>query len=266
MNIFNALTNGFKRWSHSRREIELSYSRIQTYLRCPYLYHLVYHKGWRAGPTGSMALGMSLHRALALYLAPDNHERTMERLGEIYDQVWVNEGFSSTQETLDCYDKGRHMLEEFYRTDSERQVEVVATEKDFEIKFDAKTRLRGTMDRLDRYADGTHEIVEYKTHAEHWTESRVGNDLQMTLYALAMRENLGPGPLKLRYHFLSTGESLYTQRTGDQIDAARKIVSDVAAHLRKEEFSANPSFCMRCEFKKRCDKGTCGHNRKTEQQ
>src|SRR5262249_27935573 len=52
--------------------IEVSHSRVQTYERCPWMYHLVYNEGWRAGPKAPAALGQSLHRALADFLAPDN--------------------------------------------------------------------------------------------------------------------------------------------------------------------------------------------------
>src|SRR4051812_37283655 len=99
----------------------VSFSRLQAYLRCPWLYHLVFDEHWRSGPTGPAALGRSLHETLGFYLSEQNSARSLEGLHEIFDSVWVNEGFHSPQETIEIYESGRKMLENFWKLDQSRR-------------------------------------------------------------------------------------------------------------------------------------------------
>jgi putative RecB family exonuclease len=233
--------------------VEVSHSRVQAYQRCPWLYHLVYDKGWRSGPNGSMALGQSLHHTLDAYLASSNTEHTLERLLELYDQLWVNEGFKSPQETMDVYERGRLMLKHFFDIDNRRAAAVEATEKEFIIPLGNDIAFRGTLDRLDRYPDGQLEIIEYKTHADRWNQERCDADQQMTFYALGMTRLEGTTP-KLKYYFLSTGESFETRRTPEQMDHAATLIQTVAGNIRAGIYAPNHGHCPRCEFSKRCEK------------
>ena len=95
------IKDGWTSFKNRNQIIELSFSRVQAYSRCPLMYNLVYNRGWRSGPNGSMALGLSLHRALAAYFSEENKSRTLDQLNDIYDHVWVNEGYKNTQELLD---------------------------------------------------------------------------------------------------------------------------------------------------------------------
>lgn len=236
----------------SNAPVDLSFSRVQTYQRCPWLYHLVYDLGWRAGPTAGMALGQSLHRTLGRFLAAGNTARSQERLMELFDEEWVNEGFESPEATIAAYEQGRRMLERFFEGERTRFDHVVGTEKDFELPFGDHFRFRGTLDRLDRGSDGSYEIVEYKTRADGWTPTRTESDLQMTLYALAMKSVLQEAPVRLRYHFLSNGESRVVERSAEQLSAAEKLLSEIGNHLVAQDFQPNHRYCGRCEFSRRC--------------
>jgi RecB family exonuclease len=240
-----------RRWKNRKKPIELSFSRMQTYFRCPWLYHLVYEQGWRSAPKGNMALGLTLHRTLADYLSNANTERSLARLIEIYDQMWVNEGYASTQDTLDSYDSGRKMLEKYFETDLKRRTSVVATEATFKLNVN-NVELWGTVDRIDRSPDGFYEIVEYKTQADSWSADRMDNDLQLTLYEWGVREGLGYSPLRLKYYFFSTGEYVDAKRSAEQAMDASTLVHQTARRMRSEDFEPNHAHCARCEFNNRC--------------
>lgn len=232
--------------------VELSYSRVQAYQRCPWMYHLIYNEGWRSGPNESMALGQSLHKTLEAFLSETNADHSRDRLLELYDQHWVNEGFAGPAETLECYERGRKMLENFFEIDKSRKNQVVATEKEFNVEITPEVQFRGTIDRLDRHPDGALEIIEYKTQRDRWTDDRVAGDMQMTFYMLGLQEENKNAEIKLKYYFFSTGESKEARRTPEQTQEVRAIVSAVADRIRRKEFSPNHAYCPRCEFGKRC--------------
>jgi len=236
-----------------KEPVELSYSRIQAYKKCPWLFKLVYLDGLRSRPNGAMSLGVSLHRALAIYLGEVNSSRTIDLLFQIYDEVWVNEGFTGPQDTLDSYDAGRKMLQNFFEIDCARRSAVVATEKDFVIALQG-VKLMGTIDRIDKAEDGVYEVIEYKTQSENWSPGRISSDLQLTLYEKGTKEGLGLSPIRLKYFFLSDGATVPTQRTDEQMEAALRTVFDVAEKIRAKDFEANISHCDRCEFGVLCPK------------
>jgi DNA helicase-2/ATP-dependent DNA helicase PcrA len=232
--------------------VDVSFSRIQAYQRCPWLYHLVYDEGWRAGPTAGMAVGQSLHRALGRFGDPKNTERSLDRLMEIFDEEWVNEGFTSPAETIERYEAGRAMLERFFDGEKSRAAKTVGTEVDFDLPFGDGFHFRGTIDRLDLLPDGRYEVVEYKTNVEGWTAERTENDLQMTLYALGMRRALKVASVDLRYQFLSNGESRAARRSDDQLAAAEALLEEIGAKIKSKSYTPNHAHCARCEFAGRC--------------
>lgn len=216
------------------------------------MYHLVYDEGWRTGPNAPQAMGHSLHRTLEAYFSNENEERSLDRLLEIFDENWVNEGFKSPQETLEMYDWGRKALENFFEIDKKRESRVMWTEKEFALPINDSILLRGTMDRVDQRPDGSYEVVEYKTHGAAWSPERIQTDLQMTLYDIGLRSEVGEIPIHLTYQFLSTGQTVSTERTADQREKAMALVRDVAAGIRKKNFTPNHDSCPSCEFRTRC--------------
>jgi RecB family exonuclease len=211
----------------------------------------VYDEGWRSGPHALSALGHSLHNALAAYLDASNSDQTLERLHEIFDEVWVNEGFSTPEETFKNYEEGRSMLDRFYEIDKNRTSTVVFTEKNFNFEWEG-IQIQGTLDRIDRAADGTYEIIEYKTRGEKWTPERIKADKQMTFYAWGAAQGLGLKPLRLKYYFLSNGETAATERTEAVIDDLKVLIRTAAGQIQNKNYTPNPAHCPYCEIGRRC--------------
>jgi RecB family exonuclease len=228
----------------------VSFSRLQTFQRCPWLYHLVFDEKWRSGPTGSAALGQSLHQALDLFLSESNTDRSLERIYEIFDEVWVNEGFKSPQETFEIYESGRTMLKNFWEIDRQQKSKILFTEKEFGFDWEG-IHIQGTLDRVDQTADG-YEIVEYKTRGDRWTPERIEKDLQMTFYWWGASEGLGLKPLKLSYYFLSTGQKVEATRSDKDVEMLKGLVRDAAQKIQSGQFEPNFSYCAKCEIGKRC--------------
>lgn len=236
--------------------LTLSYSRIHTYQACPRKYKLQYEDGIRTPPTPYTSLGLSVHKALEEFHRSGGG--SLEKLMESYDQVWVNEGFQSPAETLQFYGRGRDMLERYWAEAQNTNASVAFVEKDFRFSL-GDFRLGGIVDRIDLLPDGTHELIEYKTHYEVWPASRIENDLQVTLYAAACREALGLSLSKITFYFLAKGVKKATVRTEEQQAQALDLARDVGAKIESREFSPNLSHCERCDVWKFCSFGREHH-------
>lgn len=229
--------------------VEVSYSRINAFQLCPWKYKLMYRDGNRVPPNPFISLGLSVHRALE-----DFHRRqgtSLDQLMDSYDAVWVNEGFQSPQQTHDFYEKGRRMLENYHKSSSGVDTQIVHLEKEFSCKLGPHS-MRGLIDRIDRLPDGTWEVIDYKTHNEVWKQEKADADLQMSLYAYACEHVLGFKPGLLSYYFLAHGVKVSTKRSPAQISAALAAVNTAAERIQKDDFPPNTAHCPKCDFKKIC--------------
>jgi RecB family exonuclease len=232
-----------------RPGIEVSYSRINTYLTCPWKYHLVYREGKRVPPTPFISLGLSIHRALEHFHGSKGTQ--LSDLIESYDTVWVNEGFQSPQQTHDFYQRGLAMLEQYFAATADSKTEILFLEKEFRFLL-GRHRMRGIIDRIDRHPDGTYEVIDYKTHNELWKQEKVDADLQIGIYALACTRALGFTPQLLSYYFLAHNRKVSTTRTPEQLASALAVIEDTARKIQQGDFTPNRNHCYRCDFKKSC--------------
>lgn len=242
--------------------MEISFSKISAYRFCPWKYKLVYEDGLRVPPSPAIALGLSIHRALEEFHKEPN--RNLDDLVECYNRNWVNEGFQTPQLAAQVYDKGKRMLEIYYASAEAGKSQVIALEKEFMFQAGSRT-VRGIVDRIDRLPDGGYELMDYKTHAELWSQDRVDNDLQLTLYALGCKRGLNITPTSLCYVFLAHDKTIHTRRTKEQEEAALKEVEDVAQAIERKDFTPNLAQCPNCDFKNMCAhstvKGSNGKNK-----
>jgi len=229
--------------------IEISFSRINAYQFCPCKYKLIYLKGQKVQPTPYISLGISIHRTLE-----DFHSRKagdIEELIDSYNKSWKNEGFNSPQQAYEFFEKGRRMLENYFRENLSLKSEILHVEKEFSFEF-GKNRMRGIIDRIDRHPDGTFEVIDYKTHNEIWKQEKADADLQMSIYALACERALGFKPDVLTYYFLAFGKKLVTRRTREQLESAVRTVQSTAEKISGGLFAPDKAACPRCDFRKTC--------------
>ena len=120
-------------------------------------------------------------------------------------------------------------------------------------------RIGGRLDRVDVLADGTLEIIDYKTGATIPTQGEVDKNLQLSFYALAATSipqapfGKAPEKVKLSLYFLDEQEKLSTTRTKEDLENARKEILKVKGEIEKSDFSCSGNFlCERCEYSLFC--------------
>jgi ATP-dependent helicase/nuclease subunit B len=128
-------------------------------------------------------------------------------------------------------------------------------------------RLRGRIDRIDRLADGSYEVVDYKTGRAYLTGGLAarfagGRQLQHALYALAaaelLREQDGQARVVGAYYFPTTrGRRERSARPAATRAATAAVLQDLFDVLAAGAFVHSPDEddCRYCELDRACGPG-----------
>jgi len=77
--------------------------------------------------------------------------------------------------------------------------------------------------------------------------------LQLSIYAIAVKEILELNPVRLVFHYLQNNERQETTRDAKQLAEAQAMVQEAAAEIRAGEFAAKPGFhCRSCSYEPIC--------------
>ncbi len=193
--------------------MRLSYSSINTYETCPAKFKFQYEDRVPQARSAALSFGDSLHRALYLF-----HNRPVPvppSIGELHDMLeasWVSEGFGDASEEQTYRDHGRQVLSQYHRENADAYRIPAALEFRFTIEVEG-VALSGVIDRMDRIPGGGYEIVDYKTNRRLPPQSRIDQDLQLSIYHMAARQIWGIEPERLTLYYLLPGQRMTTVRT-----------------------------------------------------
>jgi putative RecB family exonuclease len=258
-----------------RKQPHVSFSQIDLYLRCPMKYKFTYVD--RVEPEfvpAALAFGSGIHGAVA-FLLRGVQEGKAPRLDEVqgyFESYWALEtqhrpvrfGEKDTKESL--LDLARRMLEVFHAK-REPGAEVVAVEQPFDVPLiDLDTgeildrALIGTLDLVERDAEGRIVVVDLKTAARKYDNLQVDASLQLSVYSYATSMNgLGDQEdLRLRFDVLTKTKQPELYRYWTQRDRAAsvrlfRLVGEVVYAIEAGVFHPNPGWqCRDCQFRSSC--------------
>ncbi len=242
-----------------------SHSKLTTYQRCPQKYKFRYVDEIPPPVRGiELHLGDTVHRALeklyadALLGKLDSREEILA----YYQEKW-DEGYSPemrivrTATTARTYlELGRQMLRAYHRRFYPfNQSTTLELEGKFTFPLSEGHEIRGIIDRLARAQDGSLEIHDYKTSRRFPTPSQVGEDMQLALYELALRQRWpGAQQITLIWHYLTFDQAISVAKTLRQLEMVKQKTLDLIARIEAStDFPTEVSpLCDWCEYKEIC--------------
>ncbi|MEU7158319.1 ATP-dependent helicase [Streptomyces chrestomyceticus] len=197
----------------------------------------------------------------------------MERLDSVWDALAFDAPWKSRQEK----DNARAALERFLRWHvMERGTlgrETVATEHGFDVTLEAgeyAVRVRGSMDRVERDAEGRAYVVDFKTGKQKPTGPEVARHPQLAVYQLAVRSGAvdaafggqrpEPGGAELVHLRLGAPQ----KEGGDALPAVQaqgplggdwvgELLATAAGRVLEERFTPTTGqHCAHCTFHSAC--------------
>lgn len=173
------------------RKPTLSPTRIATYLECAVKYRYIYQD--RLGriflrARAGYSFGSTLHHVLQEF-----HEQgathTPEEMVTEMEQRWIGAGYETAAQEQAHREAGQQIVQAYHAAHQERavaQVETIATEKTITCDL-GPFKLSGRVDRIDKHADGSLEIIDYKSGRWETTPEEVANSLAMACYQLILK-------------------------------------------------------------------------------
>src|SRR6266566_946813 len=230
----------------------LSYTQVDTYLRCPQMYQYRFVFRLPTRPKPQMQFGRILHDALKDALGSIDRETplTWAMVDSAYVAAWAKERFCAPEQAHSLQDLGRSYLRRAF--DAGDLSKPLLLEQPFSLRVDG-LRLTGRIDRVDRHPDGSYEVIDYKTGSAK-RAAELQRDLQLGVYALAAREVFRFDPLSLSYYYLETSERVTVDKPQERLDEDRQTIVKVAEGIRAELFVARPDRmkCGGCDFRLLC--------------
>src|SRR5438552_8196324 len=216
----------------------LSYTQVDTYLRCPQMYQYRFVFRLPTRPKPQMQFGRILHEALKDSLGSIERDRplTWEMVNAAYVAAWARERFCAPEQAPSLHDRGRAYLRRAF--DAGDLSKPLLLEQPFSLRVDG-LRLSGRIDRVDRHADGMYEVIDYKTgSAKRATDLQ--RDLQLGVYAVAARQVFRFDTLSLSYYYLETSERVTVDKPSERLEDDRQTIVKAAVGIRAELFPAKP--------------------------
>src|SRR5260370_3683901 len=131
--------------------------------------------------------------------------------------------------------------------------QALAQEKAFELPLDNNVIIKGRIDQINSLGNKRDvEIVDYKTGRPR-KDADAKKDLQLSLYALAVKEILELEPARLVFHYLQDHQQQQTSRDAKQLDEGQKNVKEPQRDIRGGEFPPKRGFiCRNCAYRPIC--------------
>jgi DNA helicase-2/ATP-dependent DNA helicase PcrA len=244
-----------------------SYTQFDTYGRCPLRYALqnVYRVP-TAETVAAFTFGSTAHAAFEAFTR-ERRERaargepppTREDLGQFFAAEWKTAGFPDATSEQTYRRRTATLLDNFWQGELASAGTALHEELGFVLRLDPGdgtpvVRIGGFIDRIDRLQSGGIEVLDYKT-GKPGTQKTVDESLQLSIYALACRDELGLGtPERVTLYYTEAAIRMSTTRTDEQLDAAREELLALAAQIRSGDFHATPSprTCSWCDYRAIC--------------
>jgi RecB family exonuclease len=238
--------------------LALSAGDIHTYRSCPLRYKYARVLRIPTEQTVHQRFGIVVHQVLERY----HSERpgTLAQMLALLEGCWRRAGFAhgggSGEGERELFEKACTALTRYHARLESEDSQPVWFERQFDFRL-GPHHLRGRVDRVDRVGDGGHdgaeyELIDYKTSRPKSVE-QLRDDVQLSLYALAAREDWGLGSSRQAYYYVLDDLKVPVDGGGDAA-VVENIVLDVGAGILAQEFEPTPSraACSICDYRIVC--------------
>ena len=239
----------------------LSPTKIGVYLSCQMLYKLVYvdKLGRFYKPKFYHSFGSSLHRALSDFHSVGGSEiETADQLVSRLRERWVPLGYNSAADEQEHLEIAAATLAEYHSAHTEPGEKTLLVER--QLKSDmGDFILAGRVDRLVELADGTINIIDYKSGRETVSEDDIRKDLAMGIYQLLASKNYPDRAITATIYCLRTNVKATARLSTSELEELEDEICAIAADMLNIDAETiiepiRKELCAACDYIHRCSR------------
>ena len=238
--------------------LALSASDIETYRSCPLRYKFSRVLRIPTEQTLHQRFGITVHQVLERFHGEGAH--SLKQMLELLDAAWRRAGLGEGEQESRLYELARVALTRYHARLEQEAAEPVWFERAFAFRL-GPHHVRGRVDRVDRLAAGAdgapgqeqYELIDYKTSRPR-SADELGEDIQLSLYALAAREAWKLESSRQAYYYVLDDRKVPVPQAGRDADSVREMVLAVGEGILAEKFEPTPSqaACSLCDYRIVC--------------
>lgn len=251
-----------------------SYSALDTYKTCPRKYKYQEIDKIKTPKKLEQIFGTIIHSSLKFMFERNPLYPTADEVVDFYSKVWgeaagkiIWESESEKERKEKIYfEEGIKMLKNFYKKNSPWNFNPVELESRFVVEIENEEKggrhtLGGIMDRLDKDpSSDIYEIIDYKTSKRMPPEDSLAENLQLGLYAMAVKKrwpSLNDEQIKLSLYFLKHNEKISATASAENLDRVKKriltTIKEIEKRIETGEFPPTPGpLCDYCGYRNIC--------------
>jgi DNA helicase-2/ATP-dependent DNA helicase PcrA len=233
--------------------LALSASDIATYRSCPLRYKFARVLRIPSEQTVHQRFGIVVHQVLERYHSEGGNR--LAQLLELLDAGWRRAGLGDGEHERELREKAHAALVRYHARLQDQSSQPVWFERQFAFRL-GPHHLRGRVDRVDRLADGAeerYELIDYKTSRPK-TAEQLQDDVQLSLYALAAREDWRLESSCQAYYYVLDDLKVPVPRSERDAEAVSELVLEVGEGILAQAFEPTPSVsaCAICDYRIVC--------------
>lgn len=238
------------------RQPQYSPSKLGVYQTCPRQYYYQYVRKLPRRAWANQSFGTSLHRTLqVIHEQGGPQEQSLETAKRQLETSWTSAGYDSKAHEAAELARGKELLAAYYETWSGVDGTPVILEKRMSAPYKGSVLL-GIIDRVDRMADGSLEIIDYKSGFAP-DSVRPQTVQQLAIYHHLIAHKLSETPERHSVHYLASNVRLKVQFTpGLVAEVLDRVVETIRALESDKRFIPRlAAHCTWCDYQRYCDVG-----------
>lgn len=238
--------------------LKLSPFRINMYRKCPrqYKFHCV--DNLELTQRNHLVIANNVHGALRDFFSVNPEERNFELLEDFLRNRWFKKNkksrtaFKTKEEEKEYGERALTMLKNFCQH-HDTKIQPFHLEKDLKMLVN-DVLLFGRVDRIDRLADNSLHIIDYKTGKK--AELETADDIQLMLYAVIIKKNWPKEAVsKASYFYLELDKVVPVKISEELLEKAYSRIMEIVGKIKEDtEFAPLINNLCRdyCDFLELC--------------
>ena len=216
--------------------MRFSFTRLDTYRRCPFQYKLRYQHHLPGQPRPGTRLALAVHAALAAFYRDRPCMPDPDDLLSTFDAQWPAD---LSERDVRAMDEGRALLVDYFRRQGDTWPQVRFVEEPFRLELGRHT-LTGTL-----------QIVDYKTAR---TPPRAPDTFQLDVYQLGLAAKTGELASRIVFEYLRHGTQYVVEVDDRNLRRTLDRMSAVLAAVEGDDSLAprTGAHCRQCDYAAYC--------------